>query len=130
MRKSIFFVCLCFFLLKGGDYVYAVMHSHGKTCSHAQSIQTSGLNESGVTSNAWIMLSNNIPGHQNEFVISDELKDEDPDNLSARKFKLLARCYSAFSSQFIGTNITYSKAATSLCGRVSYKYILQGVLRV
>src|SRR5690348_11661933 len=103
MKKSIFFVCLCFFLLKGGDYVYAVMTSHGNSHSHAQFNQTSGLNESGSTNSARLMFSNDIPGHQEELVISDELKDEDPDNLSARKFKLLARCYSALSSQFIGT---------------------------
>ena len=131
MRLAIFFVYLCFFLLKGGDHVHAVVSSYTDGYAHAQYIQISQPVAAAISCDAGTVINNTGTDNQNQFLIIDDVEDEDTNNFFARKFKTLARYYTALSCQStLGYPINRSKVAPSFCGRISYKYILQRVLRV
>jgi hypothetical protein len=69
-----------------------------------------------------------------EYLIDDEDQDEDTDNISSAKYKLLARSHATPSYPSYTSILNYLcncyKAAPSFCVPVSDKYILQGVLRI
>ena len=110
MRLALIFVYLSLFLLKGYDpapaTATAVRHSH--TISH----------------NA------GTDAFDSQF-LCDDLEEDDPDNLFARKFRLMADGHSALSLQsLLSHDYSISKTPQPFNGQASCKYIIQRVLRV
>jgi hypothetical protein len=71
------------------------------------------------------------PVAEDEYFLSEEVQDEDPDSCFAHKYKLLARgraIYSALS--VLKYHRKYFKSSTFFSDQASYKYLLQGVLRI
>lgn len=131
MRVAVFFVYLCFFLLKGDGFAHAVGPSPANGYNHVQHIQTTGPTVPTTCSDAGIIINNAHTNDQPVYLICDDVEEENTNDFFARKFKLLVRSYSALSYHFAFDYPTNrSKAALSFYGRVFYKYILQRVLRV
>lgn len=59
-----------------------------------------------------------------------DAEDEDNNDFFARKYKVIASYYPPLTSFFIEPGYNSSKAASTFSGAVSYKYIVQRVLRV
>ena len=126
MRASIFFLFLCFLLIKLGGPVpaHAASFTQGLAQPHLAHLVTESDKDRA-------MLAATEPDEQNLSLVSDDAEDEDANDPFARKFKFLSRDYSELAYQpAFGCTINRSKAAPSFLGRVSYKYLLQRVLRV
>lgn len=112
MRVAVFFVCL--FLLLPGGYTY--IHT-GTAAQPVVKVQQQKFTREANSDKA------------QEYLITDEVEDEDTHDLSARKYKLLARCYLTDSCH-LQDLYSCSKASQPSCSPLSYKYITQRVLRI
>jgi hypothetical protein len=126
MRVVVFFVCLCYLLLGGYNYLYTGSHryaaattlhfekSHAKFTDKKQGYPV--IKETAAEDAAYI-----IP----------DIEEDDTDNLSARKYKLLASYFYAFSCSFILLHLyNRFKASRPYSHLLTYKYITQRVLRI
>lgn len=127
MRVVIFFVCLCYMLLGGYNYLYT--GNHHRTCSPALHFEK---NHSKFTEKqqAYSVVEQAPSGEAGAYLIPD-LEEDDSDNLSARKYKLLASYFYALAYSFILAHF-YSrvKASRPYHNLFSFKYITQRVLRI
>lgn len=130
MKVALSFICLCFLLLQGKGVVYAAKLSCSASSLHYRSVQQAQPAVATVSKKC-TAINNAGTDDQNTYFTGNEAEDEDLDELFARKFNWLARSYSTLS---FPSDLIYpfnrSKAAPSFCGRISYRYILQRVLRV
>ena len=125
MRVALFFVYLCFLLLKAGDPVHAV--ASAGAAPQFQSSQTVDY----ATAFHGLPVIHTANADQNGYFAGDDAEDEDTENIFTRKVKLPARCYEELVCQPVPAYpLNRSKAAPSFCGRIAPKYILQRVLRV
>ena len=131
MRVAVFFLYLFLFLLKGGECSQTVAASYNSGYAYAQHNHIAQSIEYTTTDDVRTIYNTNRD-HQNEnFIMEDEVEDGDTNDSFARKFKLLDKyCSIHFCQSTAGYLINRSKSALSFYGRVSYKYILQRVLRV
>jgi hypothetical protein len=123
MRVAVFFACLCILLLKGYDYVHAATRHHNICYTPPHSFEK--------TQQAFTEITDADYDQDEEYFVSDDVEDEDPNSLFARKYRLLARCNIIPSYLFI-SHYLYScpKARLSFCSALSYIYITQKVLRI
>lgn len=123
MRVAVFFACLCILLLKGYDYVHAATRHHNICCAPSHNFDK--------TQQHFTVINDADADKEEEYFVSDDVEDEDPNSLFARKYRLLARCNIIPSYLFI-SHYLYScpKARLSFCSALSYKYITQKVLRI
>jgi len=71
------------------------------------------------------------PVNSSEYLIGDEVEDEDPNSVFSPKYKLLGRSNPSYSSLSIQHyHIGYCKNLSNFSDQSSYKYLLQGVLRI
>lgn len=129
MRVAVFLVFVCLLMLRGYDSIYAGTHHISLSRTPAQYLENKQQVKStwqhhtvtGVTS----------PDEEEEFLISDDIEDEDVNNVFVRKYKLLARYNLALSYLFILSYLYKClKAPSFFWGHSSYKYITQKVLRI
>jgi hypothetical protein len=131
VRLVVFFVFLFFLLLKGYDVYTGTHHnSVGYTpllnIEKAQQVKFTNKDQ-GYSVSKYTNLHK-----KEEYIIADDTEDEDANNLFARKYKLLAKCYLTLSYLFI-LRYLYNcfKASLTFCSPLSYnKYIVQRVLRL
>lgn len=131
MKAGIFFIFLCFLLLRMSDTLGAValFHAPGKVPVPVFQIQSPS--DSPVIGQPGAIIDDCNDARQYEELVYEDIEDDDSNDVIIRNFKLLPRCslpviYSPGSVY----PVNRSKAAPSFCGRISYKYILQRVLRV
>ncbi|RYY57404.1 MAG: hypothetical protein EOO09_02810 [Chitinophagaceae bacterium] len=63
--------------------------------------------------------------------IMDDAEDEDANTIFLRRFTLINREWSLFDmADAVESPVNRTKAAPSFFGRISYRYLVQGVLRV
>jgi hypothetical protein len=112
---------MCFLLVGGYNYVcYAPVHHIDKT----QQVKFTNTRQDTISSNA---SSDKAP----EYLIAEEVEDEDTSNAFARKYRLLTRRYLTLPHIFIFSDHCGGfKDRRSGCNLSSYKYLLQGVLRI
>lgn len=119
MRLAIFFGCLFYLLLGGYNYYYTAIHHNGSCYSPAQNIEKAHCT----------VIKETHSDKQEEYLITDEVEDEETNNLFARKYKLLAKCYLTLDCH-LRDLYSSPKAPTAFYSPLSYKYITQGVLRI
>lgn len=114
MRVAVFIVSLFLLLLKGYGAIHTNEHHTGSPVLKYQEIKFSTHLE------------------KKETFIADNTEDEDPENLSARKFRLLAKGYLNLSYLFsLRSLYTCFKARSGYHSPLaSCKYITHGVLRI
>lgn len=128
MRAVVFLVYLCFFLLGKNDYVAAAMQRAGYT-------QTSAIakgQQSLSLSTEYVFITGDIDTDEaKEYLASDEVEDEDTDNVFFKKNKLPGLYYFAFAHLFSSDHsLRRFTALASSQGESSPKYITQRVLRI
>lgn len=118
MKAALLFVYLCFFLLSaGGDVQAASLRSHAG-CMPAHSMGKLPATVVGSIT----------AGHD---FVGDDMEEDDLNIPVVRKSRWLSPCYSAMACQRVTIDAcTRTTDPPLVYGRVSYKYILQRVLRV
>jgi len=132
MRVAVFFLCLCLMLLKGIENPLARTYYSGVGYALATEEEVEKHRESFTGGNHWncSVIKDTRPVSEDEYFIGEDVEDEDPNNF-AYKYKLLTRGRSAYAaSSFLKYHYRYLKSPATLSDRASYKYLLQGVLRI
>jgi hypothetical protein len=130
MRVAIFFVFLCYLLLGGYNYIYTGRQYDD--LSYAQELHFEKNSQKFTDKNKGCQAikeaNSNLTGTS---LISEDLEDEDADNLFARKFKMLGRCLISISGLFVLTYLfSLFKGPRPYYWLLSCKYIHQRVLRI
>jgi hypothetical protein len=124
MRVAVFIVCLFYILFGGYNYLYTGKQSHS-------ALHLIKSNVKFVDNKQGISVVKAAPLSQQEASQAPDIEDEDPNNTTARKYKLLARCLYTLPNSFILTCL-YSRFRSSkpYYSSFAFKYITQRVLRI
>jgi hypothetical protein len=127
MRPELILVFLCALLLKvGGTTPSMAANAHSKTTGlHSVTYKGSELvADHQRTSYSAIQAEDDY-----HYLITDDAEDEDYSSSIARKFTLIFRVYPDLTDA--GSIVpNCSKPAPAFFGRISYRYLVQRVLRV
>ena len=131
MRANLFFLCICFLLLKVTaplDAIAAAGHHGYSRDQHSLSSELATAVH--VSKDLAIVAASDNAVTDPSFLADDEEENEENDYFS-RRFRVLARSYTEFCYQpAFGNSINRSKTALSFFGRISYKYLQQRVIKV
>lgn len=131
MRVAIFFVYLCFLLLSGVESSLARAYQNDE--SYTISTQTEAGQPSYMTTASLecSVVRDTRPVTEDEYIISEEVEDEDPNNYFSPKFKLLAKGRDAYAYQNSLRYLRrYFKAPPFAADQMSCKYLTQRALRI
>jgi hypothetical protein len=126
MRVAIIIVCLFYILFGGYNYLYTGMHSFSYSSLR---LVKSNLkftdNKQGIS----VVKAVN-PGERGDNSLPD-IEDEDSNDSTARKYKILARCLYALAYSFVLTYLFSRFRSSKPCYSLfAFKYITQRVLRI
>jgi hypothetical protein len=124
---SVLLLCVGFFLAKGGNGpIYT-----GIQYATAQSVEKTQQAAFSDTHQHYAVIKDIDSNEEDQYLISDDIAEEEANNLSVRKYKLLATpCLTSFYT-YSANNLHQScKDRLFFCRPLSYKYILQSVLRI
>lgn len=133
MRVAIIFVYLCIMLLKGNESSFARTYQNDGSyiLSIQEADQQQDNNRFTTSSQDYSVVRDTRPVTEDEYMISEEVEDEDPNSCFNPKFKLLAKSRDAYAYQ---TSLRYLrryfKAPPSFSDQISYKYLTQRALRI
>jgi hypothetical protein len=128
MRIALFFICVCYLLLGGYNYLYTGKRHH----SYSTSLHIEKNHQSKFTDKKQhYPVLKEANASQQEVNLLADIEDEDNNDTAARKYKLFARLLYALSWSFI-LNWLYNrfKIPRPHSPVFSYKYITQRVLRI
>jgi hypothetical protein len=129
MRVAVFLVFVSLLMLRGYDSIYAGTHHISLSHTPAQYLESKPQVKSAYQH--YIVTAVTSLNEEEEFLISDDIAEEDPDNFLARKYKLLVNYYLALSYLLILSYLyKYLKSPSSYWGHLSNIYITQNVLRI
>lgn len=131
MRVAVFFVYLCLLLFKGEIPVYGDTPSHnnnGYTFTHfiAQKHQ---VNYSGI-SQEYALLEDDLSCAEKEYLVGDDVEDEDTDHSLAKKYRVLVQSYIALYYRSLAGYRCQRLDIFPDCFASSPRYITQRVLRI
>lgn len=126
MKLVVFFVCICYLLLGGYNYLYTGSHSNAYSAElHFEKSATKFTDKK-----QGYPVVRETSADATDYIIP-EIEEDDSDNFSARKYKVLANYLFAFSCPLIILHFySRSKAPRPYCKLLTYKYITQRVLRI
>jgi len=133
MKVVIFFLSLCFLLIKGNDDAYATFLQKKPASSPVQKIEKRLERKFGSANQGFPVFRNNTFKEQKEDFIS--LEDDDEELTFSRKYVLLAKYFVVLAyTALLACCYNYFKSRLPFCWHLSYisthKYILQRVLRI
>lgn len=132
MRVFVFFIYLCCLMSLGYDYFHTTGALHRTMCYYqAQNIEKKQQANAINTNQTYAFIQDIHPNKEEEFLISDNVEDEDANDLFARKYKLLTRYYLTPSGSS-GLSYFYGgfKDRPPFYSHLSCKYITQRTLRI
>lgn len=132
IRIAVFFACLCFLLLGGNDRTYAGNPANNPFPSTTQyrhvgkafQVQFSGIDQ------VFSVFRDIQLDKKGEYLITDEVEEEDVNHLIARKYKSLTRCSPSLHISVLSSLYRCFKVSPSANGQLSCKYIVQRTLRI
>ena len=129
MRVAVFFACLCILLLRGDGYIHTGAH-YNSIC-YTPVLHTEKAQQVKGTDQYDTVIQNIYPDKNEDLLVDDDVNDEDPNTLIARKYRLLATYYLLPDHQFTVRDLhTYARTPQNFCNPLSNKYITQKVLRI
>lgn len=128
MKVSVYFMCLCFLLLKAGAPTHAAAGFSADGYNPAVNLSLNNLSALGDEAR----FEKSVPQDEQSIFLIDDAEDEDANDFFARKFRLLVRTWPDLLSYQspLPISLNRSKAAPSFFGRIPYKYLQQRVWRV
>ncbi|WP_158829225.1 hypothetical protein [Mucilaginibacter lacusdianchii] len=129
----LFFIALCFLLLRGDSYAYARAHHNALCYSPAQHTDKQNQIKAAVKNQDGTVVTSASSKEVNDYLISVE--DDDENTVFARKFMLPAKYFIILSYILVlSTFYTYVKKRLPFCIHLSYidscKYLVQRSLRI
>lgn len=125
MRIVVFFVFLCFLLLRGNGGGADRYNGVGDALTENAVSTIKSIHDD------YLVISDTDSNTEKEFIVSDDVDDENTDNSFARKYKLLAGYHTAYACQAaLSSYFNSCKISPSFYGQSSHKYILQRALRL
>lgn len=124
-------VCLFYLLFGGYNYHYAGAHYH--SFRHTDVARKKLQQVKFTTADRdRLVYREAVTGEPQEYLLDDcEDSDDDSDELLVRKTRLLARWCAFFTYQsMLRYQHNCYKSPPVFYGQISYRYILQGVLRI
>ena len=129
MRVAIFFVCLCYLLLGGYNYIYT--GARFDDLSYAQELHLEKNNQKFIDKNKSCPAIKTASSTNDASFISQDLEDDDTNDLFARKLKISGGSFLTLSGLFLLTYLfSRFKGPRPFYWLLSYKYITQRVLRI
>jgi len=126
MRVAIFLACLCFFALRGYQYVYTAAHAGNAVYS----LQYGEKKQPAKLSSRNDIAVKNIPATgEGDYLIDDESEDEDISNLFVKKYRPLSG-YALSTPGIEEHNCCRVKVPQPFGSHLAEKYITQRVLRI
>ena len=130
MRVFIFLIYLCSLLLRGYDYVFIDTH-YNNVCSSAVQYEKDRQATFANTKRDDSIIKDAGPNEEEEYLVRNDVEDEDGNSVFARKYKLQACRNLIPSYTYVLSYLPNSfKDHLSFCGHLPYIYILQRVLRI
>lgn len=134
MRVALFFVCLCFLLLKVDSSLYAGMQHYSIGYTSARHPQKANEVKLVSASKDCAVITDAGVDTKMEYLISDDVEDEDTNDFSSPKDRLPARSHAVYSCPVYPAVLKYHrkyyKAPPSFFGQISDKCILHSVFRL
>lgn len=135
MRVFVFLTYLYFLLLAGYHYIHTGAHDDRNGNAYSQSqpqkIEKDQRIKFTDTSQDYTLIEDETPDEAEESLVSDEVEDEDTNDLAGRKYKLLIRRFLTYSDTFTLTNHRGSfRDQPPLFSHLPSKYITQRALRI
>jgi hypothetical protein len=133
MRGFIFFLFLCFLLLKGYGYVYTGIHAHGLGYSSNKTIEKINRLKFTKPGQDYSFIDDNSTQKEKACICSGDIEDEgdDDDDVFPKKLKWLTGRPTAPPDPFIVSYLYSCPTHRPTSGRhLSDKYILQRTLRI
>lgn len=126
MRVAIFLACLCFFALRGYQYVYTATHADNAVCSHRHCEQE----QPPTPSSRHTIVVKNIPAsEEGDYLIDEESEDDDISNLFVKKYRMLS-AYALCTPLLEEHTCSRFKMPQPFGSHLAEKYITQRVLRI
>jgi len=131
MKGVIFFIYLCFLLLRGHEHVYTYAGTPGYDFAYSRHSEKMPSQTFANSAREFSFIKGVFVSKEEELLISEEIEDDDNANSSARKYRLLYNGSLTLLSPYIFTYLhSFSKASYSYCSQFSDKYLTQRVLRI
>lgn len=131
MRLAIFFVYLCAYFTTGDDYRPLRTYQQVESYSHSHQHIENPCHHSFLCMLEDIASIRDVQETEADYLISDEVEEEDPNTCFASKYKLVPRHRLTPShSTVLSYQERYAKAPPSSSDQVSYKYLVQSALRI
>lgn len=131
MRLIVFFVCLCLMLLKGIDNPLGRTYYSG--VGYALTAHEEEKHRESLAGAHWdcSVFRDTRPVSKEEFILGEDIQDEDPNSSFAYKYRLLARGWPDNSTLSVSKYLRgYPISPALFSDQASDKYLLQGVLRI
>jgi len=126
MKLVVFFVCICYLLLGGYNYLYTGSHPN----SYAAELHFEKSATKFTDKKQGYPVIRETSADAAAYIIP-EIEEDDSDNFSARKYKLPASEYYTFACPLTIEHLYNSfKECRPYCKLLTYKYITQRVLRI
>lgn len=131
MRVVIFFACLCFLLLRGDKCAFSFTPHHNICNNPTQHLNSQWLVKVTDTNQDDTITSDTDLEEEAEYLVSDDVEDDDASNFLVRKYRLLARCdLSHAHLSTLSYLRKYFQAPPPFWGHLSNIYLTQGALRI
>ncbi|PWV56900.1 hypothetical protein [Chitinophaga sp. S165] len=131
MRLIVFFVCLCLMLLKGIDNPLGRTYYSG--VGYALTAHEEEKHRESITGAHWdcSVFRDTRPVSEEQYILGEDVEDEDPNSSFAYKYRLLARGWPGLSAISVSKYLRgYLISSALFSDQASYRYLLQGVLRI
>lgn len=124
---SVLLLCVGFLLVKGGNTPIDTGIQYAIT----QPVEKATQVKFTDTNSDFAIIKDASSNEEEQYLISDDIAEEEANNLSVRKYKLLAKpCLTSFYTYSVSNLHRSCKDRLFFCRPLSYKYILQSVLRI
>jgi hypothetical protein len=130
MRVAIFLVFWCILLLRGDESLSTRTYQYDD-CYTLSGQPGNKYPAHNISSGQDCpVVSGHKPEMDQEYLFADDVEDEDTSSGFARKYRLLARYGLTYTTSVLRCLLRYYKGSPFFSGEASYKYLLQGVLRI
>ena len=131
MRTIINFICLCIFLLGGGQHLHASTHANGIFDSPSWDFVKKQQVKVKTAEPSSVLIEDADLDLDEEFHSSDDLKNGSSNKILEVRDSLLDSWYLTFSSRFLFKDCSKNnKIFSPVCGYSNPIYLRIGVLRI
>lgn len=131
MKAFVFFAYLCFLLIRGQEHTYTYTGTPQYEFAYSRHSEKMPSQAFKNSVREFTFIKGVDVSKEEEYLISEEIEDDDDSNSATRKYRLLYSGSLTLLSPYILTYLhSWSKPSQPFCSLVSNKYLTQRVLRI